>query len=90
MKARIQTNPHIANDNGRSTRVVSSKVRQGSLMREWAPAILATFFTVDRDPASSLRSPASTSDHAMRTSRRGSELQTRSGTSSTKARSSSG
>ena len=53
MKGRIQTNPRVANDNGKSTKVVSlaarheGAARQASLMRDWAPAILATFFTVD-------------------------------------------
>ena len=47
---KIKTKPRAANDNGRATVVVSltarreCAARRASLMRDWAPAILATFF----------------------------------------------
>ena len=64
MKARIRTNPRIANDNGKPADVISvtarreDAARQGSHMREWAPAILATFFTVDCGSTSGPRAVA--------------------------------
>jgi hypothetical protein len=50
MKTRIKTRARVANDNGRAAVVVSlterreRAARQRALMRDWAPAILATFF----------------------------------------------
>ncbi|HVU49062.1 MAG TPA: hypothetical protein VHL80_00145 [Polyangia bacterium] len=51
MKARIRSEAPIANDNGKVASVVplasrrTRAVRRRSTRREWAPAILATFFT---------------------------------------------
>jgi len=59
MKTRIKIKPRPANDNGRTAVVVSLKERRAQaarravLMRDWAPAILATFFGGgSRDPPS--------------------------------------
>jgi hypothetical protein len=46
---RIKTKTRAANDNGKTTVVVSlterrARARRATLMRDWAPAILATFF----------------------------------------------
>jgi hypothetical protein len=57
MKTRIKTKARAANDNGKTAVVISLRdrrertARHGSLMRDWAPAILATFFGGgSRDP----------------------------------------
>jgi hypothetical protein len=59
MKTRIKAKPRVANDNGEATTVVSLTERRERaarrraaaaaragvfVMRDWAPAILATFF----------------------------------------------
>jgi hypothetical protein len=55
-KTRIRTRQQIANDNGRPTRVISLEARRAglerrrALMRDWGPAILATFFTMGCGP----------------------------------------
>jgi hypothetical protein len=46
---RIQTQLRAANDNGNASVVVSlaerrARARRAALLRDWAPAILATFF----------------------------------------------
>jgi hypothetical protein len=51
MKARIQPKARIANDNGKAANIIplsarrAADARRRSTEREWAPAILATFFT---------------------------------------------
>jgi hypothetical protein len=56
LRTRIRTQRRIANDNGRPTRVVSLEARRAgaarrrALMRDWGPAILATFFTIGCGP----------------------------------------
>jgi hypothetical protein len=57
VKTRIRTKVRVANDNGSATVVISLRerrergARRASLMRDWAPAILATFFGGgSRDP----------------------------------------
>jgi hypothetical protein len=65
-KTRIQTKQRIANDNGQATKIVSLDARRRgasrrrALMRDWGPAILATFFTLGCgptfDPASLVKS----------------------------------
>jgi hypothetical protein len=50
LTARIETKARAANDNGTETVVISlterrERARRAALLREWAPAILATFFS---------------------------------------------
>jgi hypothetical protein len=50
LTARIETKACAANDNGKATVVVSlterrERARRAALLRDWAPAILATFFS---------------------------------------------
>ena len=51
-ETRIRTKQRVANDNGQPTKVVSLEARRAgaarrrALMRDWGPAILATFFTL--------------------------------------------
>jgi hypothetical protein len=64
MARRTRSNPRVANDNGSSAGVVSlsayreNDARRPALMRDWAPAILATFFTVGHGTNAGARSVA--------------------------------
>jgi hypothetical protein len=71
LTTRSKTKPRAANDNGKTAVVVSlterrERARRAAFLRDWAPAILATFFSggpwLGENDGSSPRPPAADPD----------------------------